>query len=207
MGLRRFIKTDSFEEEQVASQLNAAALAVALQSTDAGHRRHSIWCAQPGSETTALLLEHLLEETDAQVQEALLAALGQSEGDDVVPALLEQLSSEDVLLRNRALEVLTGFAEHVAVHMPVQLAAAEVDKRIFLVNLMGELKHPRVADWVSEILFEEAHVNVVAAALEVAAEVGDEQMLPAIEAAQQRFLDEFFIGFAADIARQRIGVQ
>lgn len=207
MGLRRFEKTDQWVSEEVVVQLDPAALAAALQSTDAAQRRHSIWCAQPCPETTALLLRHLQDETSVQVQEVLLAVLGQSEGEVVVPALLEQLSSEDALLRNRALEVLASFADHVAQHMPAQLAAADVDKRIFLVNLMGELKHPQVPTWVQELLYGEEHVNVVAAALEVAAEVGDMQMLPAIDAVQRRFADDFFIGFAADMARQRIGVQ
>ena len=207
MGLRKFKQTGFAERHEAPSQLEPHALELALCSTDAAQRRHSIWCARPCSATTQVLLQHLAIERDANVQEALFVALSQSAGEEVVPALLELLSSEDVLNRNRALEVLAGFAEQVGQVMPQHLQTADVDKRIFLANLMGELKHPQVAQWVQDILLHEPHINVVAAALEVAAEVGDAQTVAAIDMAVQRFADDAFIGFAAEIARQRIGVQ
>ena len=187
--------------------LEPEALEIALGSTDVQVRRHSIWCARPCLATTELLLRHLAVEQDTSVQEALFVALSQSPGEAVVPALLALLSSEDVLNRNRALEVLAGFSDQVAQQMTHHLQTDDADTRIFLVNLMGELKHPQVRQWIHGILLHESHVNVVAAALEVAAEVGDGETAAAIDMAVQRFAGDAFIGFAAEIARERIGAQ
>ena len=54
------------------------------------------------------------------------------------------------------------------------------------------------------VLMHEAHVNVVAAALEVLAEVGTPLAAKALGSVRQRFADDPFIGFAADLAQQRI---
>lgn len=207
MGLRKFKQTDLAERDEAPLLLEPNALMQALCSAEVAQRRHSIWCARPCPETTHVLLQHLAVEKDVRVLELLFLALSRADGEEVVPALLELLSSEDVLSRNRALEVLADFGEQVSKAMQQHLQTADVDKRIFLVNLMGELKHPQVAQWIQDILLRDPHINVVAAALEVAAEVGDAQTVAAIDVAVQRFADDAFIGFAAEIARQRIGVQ
>ena len=54
------------------------------------------------------------------------------------------------------------------------------------------------------MLTHDPHINVVAAALEVLAEVGTPQACQALQLARQRFADDPFIGFAADLAQQRI---
>ena len=207
MGLRKFKQTGFAESHETPLLLEPHALELALCSTDPVQRRHSIWCARSCLATTQVLLQHLAVEHDVQVLEALFVALSQSAGEEVVPTLLDLLSSEDVLNRNRALEVLAGFTEQVGQLMAQHLQSGDADKRIFLVNLMAELKHPQVAQWIQDILLRDPHINVVAAALEVAAEVGDAQTVAAIDVAVQRFADDAFIGFAAEIARQRIGVQ
>ena len=80
----------------------------------------------------------------------------------------------------------------------------DADVRIFAVNLLGELRHADVPRWLLQVLRHEAHVNVVAAALEVLAEVGSAADVPALRSVRERFEHDPFIQFAADIAISRI---
>jgi hypothetical protein len=60
-------------------------------------------------------------------------------------------------------------------------------------------------DWLEHVLMQDDAVNVVGAALEVLAEVGTVDSLPALRAAARRFPDDAFVGFAVDLAVERIG--
>ena len=59
--------------------------------------------------------------------------------------------------------------------------------------------------WLSQVLLHDAAVNVVGAALDVLAEVGTPASLPALRSAAERFADDAYIGFAVDLAIERIG--
>lgn len=178
-----------------------------MESTDAEIRRQAIWMATPSDELAQLICQRLAHEMNAAVLEAMFVALSRCRAEAVVPCMFELLASEDVVLRTRALEVLEGFPQLVAAQMSAQLAQAAVDVRIFLVNLMGGLRHAQVPQWLDFILREDCQSNVVAAALEVALEVGGPQLRPAIEMAKARFHEDTFIGFAADLALERIESQ
>jgi len=118
--------------------------------------------------------------------------------------VLPLLRSEDANLRNSTIELLSALPDAVGPRIDELLRDADPDVRIFTVNLLGELKHPDVGRWLAQVLKLDAHINVVAASLEVLAEVGTPEALPALKLARQRFADDAFIGFAADLAVQRI---
>ena len=84
------------------------------------------------------------------------------------------------------------------------LADPDVDARIFAVNLLGELSHPNVPTWLSKVLGAERDVNVVGAAIEVLAEVGEPAHLPLLQKTRERFAEDAFIGFAVAMAIERI---
>lgn len=146
----------------------------------------------------------LAHESDASVREALFNSLGHLASDAAVQALLPLLRTEDAGLRNGAIEALAAMPAMVAPCMDRLLLDPDPDVRIFSVNLMGELRHSDVPRWLQQVLRHEAHVNVVAAALEVLAEVGSTADLPVLRSARERFGDDAFIQFAADIAISRI---
>ena len=58
--------------------------------------------------------------------------------------------------------------------------------------------------WLLNVLEQESELNVVAAAIEVMAEIGQPEHVAALRAARQRFAHDAFIGFAADTAIERI---
>jgi HEAT repeat protein len=183
---------------------DGAGLIEQLNDPDVSTRR---WAARDLVQHPDLMAEvckALPSEREMSVREVMFTTLGQVGGKVVVEGLLPLLRSEDPNLRNGAIETLSGMPDDVGGSIDGLLQDADVDVRIFTVNLLGDLKHPKVVDWLSHALRCDDHVNVVAAALEVAAEVGSDSLLPAIHGARSRFGGDPFIGFAADLAEQRI---
>ena len=97
-----------------------------------------------------------------------------------------------------------GLPEVVGPRISALLLDADVDVRIFTVNLLGELRHEQVTQWLQQVLLSDREVNVVAAAIEVMAETGQPEHIDALRETRRRFADDPFIGFAADVAIERI---
>ncbi|TDP81273.1 HEAT repeat protein [Aquabacterium commune] len=179
-------------------------LVAQLQDADPSVRR---WAARDLAihpQAVSALCAHLAHEPDHSVRQVIFTTLGCLGGGDVAAGLIPLLRSEDPGLRNGAIEALSELPEDVAPHIESLLRDANTDVRIFTLNLMTDLKHPDVNAWLARVLMEDHHVNVVAAALELLAEIGTHAALPALNVARQRFADDAFIGFAADLAQQRI---
>lgn len=176
-----------------------------LGDADAAVRRWAVrdLAAHPGA--VAPLVARLNEEPDPSVRSALFNSLAQLGGDSVVTSLLPLLRSEDPGLRNGTIEVLSGLPDAVAPHVEALLQDPDTDVRIFTVNLLGDLRHARIVDWLAQVLMNDPAVNVAGAALEVLAEVGTVASLPALRCARRRFGGDAFIAFAVDLAIERLG--
>jgi HEAT repeat protein len=179
-------------------------LLLQLRSGDVEQRR---WAARdlldrPGC--AGALGEHLLREGEPSVREAIFTTLSAMASDGAAAALLPLLRSEDAELRNGAIEALANMPLAVAPRIAGLLHDADPDVRIFTVNLLGELRHEKVGLWLVQVLQQEQAVNVVAAALEVLAEVGQAEDAPSIRQAMARFADEPFLQFAAEAALERM---
>jgi len=205
MGLRRATEHGGLrriEPREYARDTDG--LIAQLQDPDPTVRR---WAARDLAihpHAVADLCAHLARETDHSVRQVIFTTLGCLGGSDVAQGLIPLLRSDDPMLRNSAIETLSELPEEVAPHIESLLRDADTDVRIFTLNLMTDLKHPEVNAWLARVLMEEQHVNVVAAALELLAEIGTQAALPALDVARQRFANDAFIGFAADLAQQRI---
>ena len=205
MGLRRATEHGGLrriEPREYARDTDG--LIAQLQDPDPTVRR---WAARDLAihpHAVADLCAHLARETDHSVRQVIFTTLGCLGGSDVAQGLIPLLRSDDPMLRNSAIETLSALPEEVAPHIESLLRDADTDVRIFTLNLMTDLKHPEVNAWLARVLMEEQHVNVVAAALELLAEIGTQAALPALDVARQRFANDAFIGFAADLAQQRI---
>jgi HEAT repeat protein len=179
-------------------------LAAQLTDADASVRRWAARDLAAHPQAAERLCARLPDEPDASVRAVLFSSAAQIGGSDVVEALLPLLRSEDAALRNGAIEVLAGLPEAVAPRIDALLRDADSDVRIFTVNLLGDLRHPKVPQWLAQLLGTEREANVVGAVLEVLAEVGGRDLLPALRDARQRFAQDPFISFAADVALDRI---
>jgi HEAT repeat protein len=179
-------------------------LSAQLVDADPGVRR---WAARdlalhPAS--APRLCARLADEPDASVRAVLFSSVARLGGTAVVEGLLPLMRSEDAGLRNGAIEVLAGLPDAVAPRIESLLRDTDSDVRIFTVNLLGNLPHARVPQWLAQVLAAESEPNVVGAAIEVLAEVGNRELAAPLRATRARFADDPYIAFAADVALERI---
>ncbi len=175
-----------------------------LREGDVEQRRWAARDLAQYPDAIASLGERLLQEPVANVREAIFTTLKSLASDAAVAVLMPLLRSEDAMLRNGAIEALAGMPSQVAPRVTALLQDRDPDVRIFTVNLLGELQHPKVPTWLIDVIDRDEQVNVVAAAIEVLAEVGSQGACEALQQVKQRFAAEPFIAFAADMATQRI---
>jgi HEAT repeat protein len=175
-----------------------------LDAASAAARRQAARSRAADPNAADALAARLAIESDDSVREALLAALGTIGTAEAVAHLFALLDSEDVWLRNAAIETLQGMDAAVLDALKRSLDHPDSDHRIFAVNVLTSLRHPAAADLALRALDRDAHVNVCAAALDVLAEIGRPEMAPAIAGAVERFPDEPFLRFAAKAALRRI---
>lgn len=195
-GLRR-IEARSYRRD-------TAGLCAQLKAPDVSTRRWAARDLADHPEAVAALCEHLRQEPDLSVREVIFTTLESLGGPTCVAAIVPLLRSEDANLRNSAIELLSQLPHDVAPWVDRLLADADPDVRMFTVNLLGELKHPDVQRWLGQVLDQDPHINVAAAALEVLTEVGTPASLGVLARAQRRFASDPFMAFAAELAIQRI---
>jgi HEAT repeat protein len=186
---------------------DTAGLTEQLDDPDAGIRRRAARDLAEDPANAEVLGRRLQVEFDPSVRESLFTALSGHPGAPVVEVLLELLRAEDAGLRNGAIEALAAMPSMVGPRVAAMLRDPDSDVRIFTVNLLGDLRHAHVAQWLLQVLLYETEVNVVCAAIEVLAEVGSATEVPALRAAVERFPDDPFVGFAVDMAIDRIAAE
>ncbi len=205
MGLRKPAAIEPLRE--VVDRDHARDLPGLLAQLRSGSAEQRRWAARDLAvfpQAAAALGEQLLGETEPSVRQTLFTSLTTYASDEAVAALLPLLRSEDAQMRNGAIEALSAMPRAVAPRVDSLLRDSDPDVRIFTVNMLGELRHEKVVPWLEQVLQQERQVNVVAAAIEVLAEVGSPADIPALQAAIGRFDGDPFIGFAAQVAIERI---
>jgi len=179
-------------------------LTAELDDTNPVARRWAAHDLAPFGEAAPALIERLADELDATVREAILISLTEIGSAIAVQGLVNCLRSEDVALRNEAIEAMKRLPEAVAPIMAGLLADPDPDVRIFAVNVLESLRHPDVERWLIGVIGDDAHVNVCATAVDLLGEVGSAAAITQLEALKHRFPGEPYIQFAADLALRRI---
>ena len=181
-------------------------LLLQLGSEDVNERR---WAARDLAQhacTAAVqaLCQRLEPEPDRAMREAIAISLAKIGGTEVVSGLLPLLRSDDAALRCSVIDVLKELPKDVAPQMEALLDDPNPDVRIFVVNVLETLRHPKVEDWLIAVIRMDPNINVVATALDLLGEVGTESALPALDTVLKRFPGEPFIAFAVNHAIQCI---
>lgn len=208
-----FIKTKSEQTEHQFGQeqeqrLQPRDMAGLLEQLGEGNPSARRWAARDLSshpDAAQPLCQHLLQETEQSVREAIFDSMLKIGGATVVEKLLPLLHSDDASLRNGAIEVLQDLPEEVSPRMQTLLHDPESDVRIFAIDILQVLAHPDTPKWLLEVLDQEQHINVLATAVDRLAEVGTPEMVPKLLALKARFPDQSYIAFAVDTAIRRIG--
>jgi HEAT repeat protein len=139
-----------------------------------------------------------------RVREAIATALVRIGDETSVKALLPSLRSQDAGHRAAAIEALQSLPDVTLPFMPSLLADTDADVRILATELARNMSVGDANRLLCGLLDHDLHPNVCAAAIEVLAEVGTRDAVPAIEACARRFADTPFLLFAASTAIARI---
>jgi len=204
MGLLKALPLQRSSETLLPTDEDLPMLLHGLRDPDPELRRMAARDLGQYAQAAHALAAQLNVEGDRHVAEAILHALGHIGSAEAVAVLLPFLRSERANIRNETIEVLKGLPDSVAPAMAGLLSDVDPDVRIFAVNVLESLRHPMVVDWLLDVIEDDDHVNVVATALDLLAEVGDERCLPALAQVAQRFWDEPYLQFVVNMARDRI---
>lgn len=204
MGIIKQRSVEGVQKDERRRARDLPGLIEALSDPDPIARRWAARDLASHPEASAALVERLKSEGDASVREAILLALVEIGDRTAVAGLVECLRSEDAQLRNEAIEAMKLLPEAVAPIMAGLLTDPDPDVRIFAVNVLESLRHPDVERWLIDVIREDEHINVCAAAVDLLGEVGTEAAIAPLESLKGRFGDEPYIAFAVDLALKRI---
>jgi HEAT repeat protein len=149
----------------------------------------------------------LLGESEARVREAILTSLARSGSPAAMDAVLPHLRSDDAGLRTAALDALQAMPLAVAPRLGKLLHDPDPDVRLLACDLVRHVQATEASSLLASVLRGEQDVNVCAAAVEVLAEVGGFEDLPALSACAERFPNEPFLRFSVETTIQRISAQ
>lgn len=204
MGFVKVSATDIATDDQRHNERSYLGLLDSLQSTNEMTRRWAARDLAAFPQASAALMQQLTQEPDRSVREAIFVSLTQIGDQIAVDGLITCLRSEVVNLRNDAIEAMKLMPDAVAPMMQGLLHDSDPDIRIFAVNILESLRHPKVESWLIDVITTDPHLNVCATALDLLAEVGSQQAIEPLRQLKQKFADEPFIQFAIDIALTRI---
>jgi HEAT repeat protein len=198
-----FVK--SIRAEPAASPETGESHTAQLASPDAGIRRRAAraLAADPGAANA--LAECLATETDPGVRNALFGSLTAIGGPRAASLVGPYVRSEDAALRGGAIDALKRLHEAAVSTVDALLNDPDPDLRLLAIEVTRVWPSERAAPRLQRIFEQDPHVNVCAAAVDVAAEAGAPELLPALTALRKRFADETFLLFAVDVACARIG--
>lgn len=201
-----FIKkttTPAHDTQERALTRDCAGLIAQLTDDDPSVRRWAARDLLSYPQATGALVARIELETELSVREVILTTLTRLGGPIAVAGLVECLRSEDAQVRNEAIMAMKALPTEVAPIMDGLLVDADPDVRIMAVNILESLRHPKVETWLMEVIDRDLVVNVCGTAVDLLGELGSPAAHEALKRVKQRFIDEPYIQFAADLALKR----
>jgi HEAT repeat protein len=147
----------------------------------------------------ALGIEHV-----SRVREAMMTALIRIGDAASVRALLPHLRSQDAGLRAATIEALQSLPNAISPYVDQLLEDNDSDVRLLATELLRNMPAEKATPALCRLLEREQHPNVCAAAIELLAEVGTRDAVPALQLCAERFSEVPFLAFAASTAIARI---
>lgn len=179
----------------------------ALTTGSADERWAAARAVGDNPDSAKALGDALAHERDARVREAMFTSLSRIATAETVGILLGFLRSDDASMRTGALDALRSMKSAVEVYLPSLLGDSDPDVRLLACELARNLEGPGPARLLCDLLDAESQPNVCAAAVEVLAEIGGPDALPALERCRGRFGSAPFLAFSIKVAADRIRSQ
>jgi len=181
-----------------------ADIVAGLESSSEDERWRAARDAAGQTQHADALAAALRVEPAIRVREAMFTSLARM-GQAGVAGVAPLLRSDDAQLRAGALDALRLMVGNTPQLLPPLLADADVDVRILSCELGRMLPGDVATAALCELLQREQDPNVCAAAVDVLAEVGQADALPALAACALRFRDIPFLAFAIQLTAERLG--
>jgi HEAT repeat protein len=175
-----------------------------LVDGDADDRRRAARALSREPNTQSILFDRLECEPEPHVRDALFTSLVDIGGTDVAGLVGKMIRSPDAALRGGAVEALKNLGDDAVPVLDELLGDPDADVRLLAIEVTRVWTKALAFPRLRRIIENDQHVNVCAAAVDVATEVGTEELLAPLTALHVRFSDEPFLTFAIDIARDRI---
>jgi HEAT repeat protein len=201
-----FVKKNTLPRQDIedrAAARDCTGLVSQLTDADPAVRRWAARDLLAYPEATAALVARIQAEEELSVREVILTTLTRLGGPIAVAGLVDCLRSEDAQVRNEAIMAMKALPDEVSPIMGGLLNDADPDVRIMAVNILESLRHPKVEEWLVEVIDHDQVVNVCGTAVDLLGELGSPVSHKALERLKQRFADEPYIQFAADLALKR----
>ena len=172
----------------------------ALHNRSVDQRRRAARALAGDPETAFVLAACLPGEADPGVRDALFAGLIQVGGAEAAEMIGRLLGSEDVNLRMGAVEALKLLDEDAIPVIDRLLGDPDPDSRILAVEVTRAWSRGMAVSRLRRVIETDAHVNVCAAAVDVAAELGTADLVVSLAGLRKRFAEDPFLMFAVDVA-------
>jgi len=183
---------------------NIALHEAALGSAEAESRWSAARALAGRRDAVPVLAAALAAETVPRVREAIMTSLVRIGDDAGVKVIVPYLRSQDAGLRAAAVDALQSLPEAIAPFTRTLFADTDSDVRLLATELTRNMDAPEATRLLCDLIEHEQHPNVCAAAIEVLAEVGTRDALPALERCAVRFAATPFLPFAISVAIARI---
>jgi hypothetical protein len=199
-----FVKNNAPAEP--AAPMEPAPDVACLGAADAARRRDAARALAGDAAAIAALMGRLQCESEPNVRAALFASLAAG-GPGAAALITPFLHSDDPGVRAGAIDALKSLEAEAAAAIDALLANADADLRLLAIEVVRGWPALLATPRLLRVLLHDSHVNVCAAALDVAAETGTAELLGALKRLRLRFPDQPFIHFAANVALARIQAQ
>ncbi|WP_328461247.1 HEAT repeat domain-containing protein [Actinoplanes sp. NBC_00393] len=191
-------------EELTAEKPSVDTLLQQLDDPDPECRREAALGLEGVADAVPALLTRVTVETETRVRDAVLTTLSAHDTETVAGGLAVHLASDDAALRTAVAEALATMPRSVPALMPNLLAAPDHDVRVMTAMVLADLAHPDAQVWLTRMIAEDPHPNVVTAAIDALLPGATAEHAPVLEAAVLRFPDDPFLRFTVQAALPRL---
>ena len=146
------------------------------------------------------LLERVADEEAPAVRDAMLTTLAAHDTQAVAESLATHLASDDAGLRTAVAEALASMPASVPAIMPRLLEDPDHDVRVMTAMVLADLPHPASLTWLAEMIRDDPHPNVVAAAIDALLPSLGPEHTELLERAVRRFPSDPFLRFTVEAA-------
>ncbi|HTE36175.1 MAG TPA: HEAT repeat domain-containing protein [Reyranella sp.] len=183
----------------------AAAVPASLTEGTSDQRWAAVRATAGQPDGVSLLAAALAREGDPRVREAIFTGLARAATPESAAAVVPYIRSEDASLRAAALDALRAMPDASRPHIASLLADPDADVRLLSCELARGSPEGEANRLLCDLLDRETEKNVAAAAVEVLAETGRPEALPALARCAERFAGDSFLAFSIKVAIDRIG--